>query len=238
MQLLNGRMLVRDSMLNMIRDLISLGSVGNILLCFVLFCFVLWWYPFPFYNKTEIFFVRSFTIHITSLEHLFLLHKQGNCSCPLWLWKNREQERWSWIPCIHTYFSSPRAPLARIPGYIIWCLGPFYLQCYLFNFLITFLNLIQGENKGFLVCKKKMSTSPETQRFRHFVEHVVNLKFVEEPNCAKWISLFLWHCWPKSRHKTDKHRWCSEGTLLLCDFFIFICSKDLHPCPLYLPSNL
>ena len=40
---------------------------------------------------------------------------------------------------------------------------------------------------------------------------------------------FWWHCWPKSRHKTDKHRWCSEGTLFLCDFFVFICSKDLHP---------
>ena len=55
--------------------------------------------------------------------------------------------------------------------------------------------------------------------------------------CKVYFS-FWWHCWPKSRHKTDKHRWCSEGTLLLCDFFIFICSKDLHPCPLYLPSNL
>ncbi|GAV65523.1 Pkinase domain-containing protein [Cephalotus follicularis] len=54
----------------------------------------------------------------------------------------------------------------------------------------------QGENKGFLVCKKKMATSPETlccfcpQPFRHFVEHVVNLKFDEEPNYAKYISLF------------------------------------------------
>ncbi|XP_050382028.1 casein kinase 1-like protein HD16 [Argentina anserina] len=54
----------------------------------------------------------------------------------------------------------------------------------------------QGENKGFLVCKKKMATSPETLcsfcplPFRHFVEHVVNLKFDEEPNYAKYISLF------------------------------------------------
>ncbi|XP_010267169.1 PREDICTED: casein kinase 1-like protein HD16 isoform X2 [Nelumbo nucifera] len=54
----------------------------------------------------------------------------------------------------------------------------------------------QGENKGFLVCKKKMATSPETlccfcpQPFRQFVEHVVNLKFDEEPNYAKYISLF------------------------------------------------
>ncbi|CAL9234085.1 unnamed protein product [Arabidopsis halleri] len=54
----------------------------------------------------------------------------------------------------------------------------------------------QGENKGFLVCKKKMATSPETlccfcpQPFRQFVEHVVNLKFDEEPDYAKYISLF------------------------------------------------
>ncbi|ONI15773.1 hypothetical protein PRUPE_3G060400 [Prunus persica] len=54
----------------------------------------------------------------------------------------------------------------------------------------------QGENKGFLVCKKKMATSPEIlcsfspQPFRQFVEYVVNLKFDEEPNYAKYISLF------------------------------------------------
>ncbi|XP_061367501.1 casein kinase 1-like protein HD16 isoform X1 [Gastrolobium bilobum] len=54
----------------------------------------------------------------------------------------------------------------------------------------------QGENKGFLVCKKKMGTAPESlccfcpQPFRQFVEHVVNLKFDEEPNYAKYISLF------------------------------------------------
>lgn len=54
----------------------------------------------------------------------------------------------------------------------------------------------QGENKGFLVCKKKMATSPEAlccfcpQPFRQFIEYVVNLKFDEEPNYAKYISLF------------------------------------------------
>ncbi|XXG45863.1 hypothetical protein AAC387_Pa02g0831 [Persea americana] len=54
----------------------------------------------------------------------------------------------------------------------------------------------QGENKGFLVCKKKMATSPETlscfcpQPFRQFIEYVVNLKFDEMPNYAKYISLF------------------------------------------------
>ncbi|XP_052181686.1 casein kinase 1-like protein HD16 [Diospyros lotus] len=54
----------------------------------------------------------------------------------------------------------------------------------------------QGENKSFLVCKKKMATSPESlscfcpQPFRLFIEYVVNLKFDEEPNYAKYISLF------------------------------------------------
>ncbi|XP_027902260.1 casein kinase 1-like protein HD16 [Vigna unguiculata] len=54
----------------------------------------------------------------------------------------------------------------------------------------------QGENKGFFVCKKKMTTSPEIlccfcpHPFRQFVEYVVNLKFDEEPNYAKYISLF------------------------------------------------
>ncbi|CAI0441399.1 unnamed protein product [Linum tenue] len=54
----------------------------------------------------------------------------------------------------------------------------------------------QGEDKGFLVCKKKMATSPETlcclfpKPFQQFVEYVVNLKFDEEPNYAKYISLF------------------------------------------------
>ncbi|KAA8525242.1 hypothetical protein F0562_007097 [Nyssa sinensis] len=54
----------------------------------------------------------------------------------------------------------------------------------------------QGENKAFLVSKKKMATSPENlccfcpTPFRQFVEYVVNLKFDEVPNYAKYISLF------------------------------------------------
>ncbi|GAV61267.1 Pkinase domain-containing protein, partial [Cephalotus follicularis] len=54
----------------------------------------------------------------------------------------------------------------------------------------------QGETKGFLVCKKKMATSPESLccfcplPFRYFVECVVNLKFDEEPNYAQYISFF------------------------------------------------
>mmetsp|Transcript_9700 Transcript_9700/g.11243 ORF Transcript_9700/g.11243 Transcript_9700/m.11243 type:complete len:750 (-) Transcript_9700:568-2817(-) len=54
----------------------------------------------------------------------------------------------------------------------------------------------QGENKGYLVCKKKMSTSAETlcrytpPEFRQYMEAVINMKFDEEPNYAKLASIF------------------------------------------------
>lgn len=54
----------------------------------------------------------------------------------------------------------------------------------------------QGDNKGFLVCKKKMATSPEMlccfcpAPFKQFLEYVVNLKFDEEPNYGKTIAMF------------------------------------------------
>ncbi|XP_008797930.2 casein kinase 1-like protein HD16 isoform X3 [Phoenix dactylifera] len=54
----------------------------------------------------------------------------------------------------------------------------------------------QGDNKSFLVCKKKMATSPEMlccfcpAPFKQFLEIVVNMKFDEEPNYSKLISLF------------------------------------------------
>lgn len=54
----------------------------------------------------------------------------------------------------------------------------------------------QGDNKSFQVCKKKMATSPEMlccfcpPPFKQFLEVVVNMKFDEEPNYSKLISLF------------------------------------------------
>ncbi|KAF6151762.1 hypothetical protein GIB67_010336 [Kingdonia uniflora] len=54
----------------------------------------------------------------------------------------------------------------------------------------------QGDNKSFLVCKKKMATSPDAlccfcpPPFKQFLEIVVNMKFDEEPNYSKLISLF------------------------------------------------
>lgn len=52
----------------------------------------------------------------------------------------------------------------------------------------------QGDNKGFLVCKKKMATSPELlcrytpPPFRQFTEAVVNLKFDE----VRWAGVVWW----------------------------------------------
>ncbi|KAK1397625.1 Casein kinase [Heracleum sosnowskyi] len=54
----------------------------------------------------------------------------------------------------------------------------------------------QGDNKSFLVCKKKMSTTPDAMccfcpaPFKQFFEAVTNMKFDEEPNYCKLISLF------------------------------------------------
>ncbi|KAF9608296.1 hypothetical protein IFM89_008581 [Coptis chinensis] len=54
----------------------------------------------------------------------------------------------------------------------------------------------QGDNKSFLVSKKKMATSPDVlccycpPPFKQFLEMVTNMKFDEEPNYAKLITLF------------------------------------------------
>ncbi|PON44205.1 Serine/threonine protein kinase [Parasponia andersonii] len=54
----------------------------------------------------------------------------------------------------------------------------------------------QGDNKSFLVCKKKMAISPELMccfcpaPFKQFLEAVTNMKFDEEPNYPKLISFF------------------------------------------------
>ncbi|KAI3754260.1 hypothetical protein L1987_54039 [Smallanthus sonchifolius] len=53
-----------------------------------------------------------------------------------------------------------------------------------------------GDNKAFLVCKKKMATSPDNlcyfcpSPFKQFLEAVTNMKFDEEPNYSKLIALF------------------------------------------------
>lgn len=54
----------------------------------------------------------------------------------------------------------------------------------------------QGQNKGYWVARKKMATSAEmlcrlTQTaFREFTDSVMNAKFEEEPNYARYIAMF------------------------------------------------
>ena len=54
----------------------------------------------------------------------------------------------------------------------------------------------QGDNKGFLVCKKKMATSADQMckysppSFKQFTEYVMNLKYDEDPKYSWMISLF------------------------------------------------
>lgn len=60
----------------------------------------------------------------------------------------------------------------------------------------------QGDNKGFLVCKKKMAVSPEVlcrygpPPFRRFTEAVINLKFDDEPKYSAYMALFEPLCGP------------------------------------------
>ena len=62
--------------------------------------------------------------------------------------------------------------------------------------------LAQGDNKGFLVCKKKMATSPDMLSryspppFKLFAEAVVNLKFDEVPKYGAYMALFEPLCGP------------------------------------------
>eukprot|EP00891_Asterochloris_glomerata_P000435 jgi/Astpho2/435/fgenesh1_pm.00011_%23_15_t len=61
----------------------------------------------------------------------------------------------------------------------------------------------QGDNKGFLVCKKKMATSAELlcrytpAAFRQFAEAVVNLRFDEDPKYSAYLGLFEPLCGPQ-----------------------------------------
>ena len=63
----------------------------------------------------------------------------------------------------------------------------------------------QGDNKGFLVCKKKMATCAESlcryspPAYRQFMEAVINLKFDEEPKYAAMAALFEPLCGPPGR---------------------------------------
>lgn len=66
----------------------------------------------------------------------------------------------------------------------------------LLQFLSVTLHILQGEDKGFQVCRKKMATSAEVlckynaPEFCKFTEAVLEMKFDEEPKYAALISLF------------------------------------------------
>lgn len=77
----------------------------------------------------------------------------------------------------------------------------------MFTFRLSLLNnhftcCPQGDNKGYLVCKKKMATSAEMlcrytpPAFRQFTEGVVNQKFDEEPRYEAYMKLFEPLCGP------------------------------------------
>jgi hypothetical protein len=73
---------------------------------------------------------------------------------------------------------------------------------HLISAMSTALLLLQGDNKGYLVCKKKMATSAEMlcrytpPAFRQFTEGVVNQKFDEEPRYEAYMKLFEPLCGP------------------------------------------
>ena len=80
-----------------------------------------------------------------------------------------------------------------------WLTEIFHEAYWIFHETVT---MLQGENKGFLVCKKKMATCAENltrytpAAFRQFAEAVVNLKFDEEPKYDAYRALFAALCGP------------------------------------------
>lgn len=116
-----------------------------------------------------------------------------------------EEMIWNHLP-IHQYFfigagchgKDTRYLIESLPFLSIQISEPFFLSSLVLTLTSPFFcgSLLQGDNKSFLVCKRKMSTSPESlcgicpQPFKQFLETVVNMKFDEEPNYSKLISLF------------------------------------------------
>lgn len=80
--------------------------------------------------------------------------------------------------------SSLASPFPSLIFYVTWAV------------VFEFCLMMQGENKSFLVCKKKMATSPDLlccfcpPPFKLFLETVTNMKFDEEPSYSKLISFF------------------------------------------------
>ena len=85
---------------------------------------------------------------------------------------------------------------------------------------------MQGDNKGFLVCKKKMATSPEMlccmcpPPFQQFLEVVTNMRFDEEPNYSKLISLFSGSIGPNASLRPIKTDGVAKVVALCVSLFI------------------
>lgn len=86
---------------------------------------------------------------------------------------------------------------------------------------------IQGDNKSFLVCKKKMGTSPELMccfcpaPFKQFLEAVTNMRFDEEPNYSKLISLFDSLIEPSSQLRPIRIDGALKVVAIVCMCFFF-----------------
>lgn len=108
------------------------------------------------------------------------------------------------------------------------------------------MHCLQGDNKGFLVCKKKMATSADLlcrytpPAFRQFTEAVVNLKFDEEPRYSAYVPLFEPLCGPgpqrpilleeKSRvgQKRGREAFEGEDIEIVSLLSLLQCSRTLH----------
>ncbi|XP_024313087.1 casein kinase 1-like protein HD16 isoform X1 [Brachypodium distachyon] len=109
--------------------------------------------------------------------------------------------RWTIYASVHAHLGrtgSRRDDLESLAYTLIFLLrgGLPWQECQGYNQNFLFFKLNCNSCKNFLVCKKKMETSPEMlchfypAPFKHFLEMVTNMEFDEEPNYAKLISLF------------------------------------------------
>lgn len=86
--------------------------------------------------------------------------------------------------------------MARVSGGLTLTFAVSLLIIELLYLFLSSFDVEQGDNKSFLVCKKKMATSPDLMccfcpaPFKQFLEAVTNMKFDEEPNYSKLISFF------------------------------------------------
>ena len=110
---------------------------------------------------------------------------------------------------------------------------------------------MQGDNKSFLVCKKKMATSPELlccfcpPPFKNFLEIVTNMKFDEEPNYSKLISLFdsvIEPCTPLRPIRIDGalkvFYECSNTYPGFCFVLHFSCFNNSTPGAIFVSINI